>query len=196
MARIKSAWEIALERTSDIEGNKESIRAHTLKKEGQRIASEYINADSPDTAKLTDALKSYSKDERKEVEDSLIEVLFSQISLPRNEQFNEKLERSKKALSVLSKNGKKVNALIDQIAQFFSQYLAYREQIKEQLAQQYGPQLKQKAEQLSRQYGYSVELRPEQDPEFNQLLKRNLQQLEEQHQEALDRARDELRSYF
>ncbi len=196
MARIKSAWEIALERTSEIEGNKESIRVNALKKAGRKIASEYINADSSDLLKLTDSLKSYSKEERREVEKSVIEVLFAQISLPRNEQFKEKLEESKKALSSLSKNGKKVSAIIDEIAQFFRQYLEYREQIRERLTQQYGPQLKQKEEQLSHQYGYSVELRPEQDPEFNQLLKRNFQRLEEQYQEALDRAREELRTYF
>ncbi|MFP4617644.1 MAG: DUF6657 family protein [Spirochaetaceae bacterium] len=194
MAHIKSAWEIALERTSDIKSDKSSVRANELKREGQKIASEYVNADSPDPKTLSSRLKEYSKEERKEVEKSVFEVLLSQISLPRNNQFKEKLETAKKGLGELTGETKKIGGIVDQIGSFFEQYLQYQEQISEQLKKQYEPQLKKKQEQLSRQYGYSVELRPEQDPEFNQILQSNLEQLEEQYRQALNKARDEIRS--
>ncbi|MFO7850624.1 MAG: DUF6657 family protein, partial [Spirochaetia bacterium] len=136
----------------------------------------------------------YSKEERKEVEKSIFDVLLSQISLPRNRQFKDKLETAKKGLGELTGETKKIGGIVDQIGSFFEQYLQYQEQIREQLKKQYEPQLKKKQEQLSRQYGYSVELNPEQDPEFNQILQSNLEQLEEQYRQALDKARDELRS--
>jgi hypothetical protein len=196
MARIKSAWELAVERTSGIEGNMESVRANELKKEGQKLASKYLNATSPDAEILTEGLKEFSKQERKEVERSVFETLLSQISLPRNSQFQEKLETTKQGLIALLGKNKKLHTIIDQLGQFFQQYLQYQEQIKEQLKQQYGPQLKRKQQQLSKQYGYNVELTPEQDPEFNQLLKQNLEQLEEQYQQALGKAREDIRSFF
>ena len=196
MARIKSAWELAVERTSGIEGNKESVRANELKKEGQKLASKYLNATSPDAEILTEGLKKFSKQERKEVERSVFETLLSQISLPRNNRFQEKLETTKQGLIALLGKNKKLHTIIDQLGQFFQQYLQYQEQIKEQLKQQYGPQLKRKQQQLSKQYGYEVELTPEQDPEFNQLLKQNLEQLEEQYQQALGKAREDIRSFF
>ena len=196
MARIKSAWELALERTSDIKSDKDSVRANELKRQGQKIASEYINSSNPEVKDINEALKSYSKDEQREVRKSVVDVLLSQVSLPRDRQFKEKLEATKNGLAALSKNSKKVSGIIDQIAQFFDQYLQYQQQITDQLKQQYEPQLRQKKEQLSRQYGYSVDLKPEQDPEFNQLLKKNLQQLEEQYQQALTKAREELRSFI
>ena len=196
MARIKSAWELALERTSDIKSDKDSVRANELKRQGQKIASEYINSSNPEVKDINEALKSYSKNEQREVRKSVLDVLLSQVSLPRDRQFKEKLEATKNGLAALSKNSKKVSGIIDQIAQFFDQYLQYQQQITDQLKQQYEPQLRQKKEQLSRQYGYSVDLKPEQDPEFNQLLKKNLQQLEEQYQQALTKAREELRSFI
>ncbi|MFO7850758.1 MAG: DUF6657 family protein, partial [Spirochaetia bacterium] len=144
MAHIKSAWEIALERTSDIKSDKSSVRANELKREGQKIASEYVNADSPDPKILTDNVKKYSKEERKELEKSIFDVLLSQISLPRNRQFKEKLETAKKGLGELTGESKKVGGIIDQIGSFFEQYLQYQEQIREQLKKQYEPQLKKK----------------------------------------------------
>ncbi|MFO7850230.1 MAG: DUF6657 family protein, partial [Spirochaetia bacterium] len=119
MAHIKSAWEIALERTSDIKSDKTSVRANELKREGQKIASEYVNADSPDPKTLSANLKKYSKEERKEVEKSVFEVLLSQISLPRNNQFKEKLETAKKGLGELTGETKKIGGIVDQIGSFF-----------------------------------------------------------------------------
>ncbi len=196
MGRIKSAWELALERTSDIKGDREAVRAHELKQEGKKLASKFLNADTPDEKILTEGLKEYEKQERKEVENSAFEVLLSQVSLPRDQDFGGKLETVKKGLGALTGKTKRVGSVIDQLSQFFQQYLQYQQQITEQLKQQYEPQLRRKQQQLSKQYGYSVELKAEQDPEFNQILKQNLEQLEEQYQQALSKAREDLRSFL
>ena len=43
MSVIKSAIEIALEKTKGVEGDKEALLTEQYKKQGQRIASQFLN---------------------------------------------------------------------------------------------------------------------------------------------------------
>ena len=42
MTHIKSALEIAMERTEDVKGNKETLLIHELKNEGMKLVSEAL----------------------------------------------------------------------------------------------------------------------------------------------------------
>ncbi|MDZ7794762.1 MAG: DUF6657 family protein [Spirochaetia bacterium] len=74
--------------------------------------------------------------------------------------------------------------------------MQHRGQLTEQVKQQYEPQLQQKQQNLTRQYGYEIELKPEQDPEYTQLLQRHMQQLEQQYQNALNEVKEQIRSFY
>lgn len=196
MGEIKSSWEIAMERTAGIKSDKSSIRQSELKKNGQKIASEYMDAEAakPDTIKS--GLKQYSREESHTVEKAVLEILLSHITLPRNGDFEEKLKRVLEGLRPLLENKRVVQEISSQLSQFMNQFLQHREQLTEQLKQQYTPQLRQKQQQLKKQYGYEVELKHEQDPEFNSLLRKNLQHLESQYQDALGQMKDQIRNYY
>lgn len=196
MGEIKSSWEVALERTADIKGDKASVHANEVKKAGKRIASEYIYADKPDIKNFEKALSEYSGEDKAMVQRGAFEVFLSYISLPQDENYSDALERAQKGLEVLTGNKKDVASIMEQVQQFFGQYLQHRDQLKDQLKQQYEPQLKRKQQELSRQYGSQIELQPEQDPEFNQALQKNMQQLEAQYQQALNQVKEQLTSYF
>lgn len=196
MGEIKSSWEIAMERTAGIKSDKLSIRQSELKKNGQKIASEYMDAEAAKPDIITSGLKHYSREERHTVEKAVLEILLSHITLPRNGDFEEKVQRVMTGLKPLLENKRVIQEISSQLSQFLNQFLQHREQLTEQLKQQYTPQLRQKQQQLKKQYGYEVELKHEQDPEFNSLLRKNLQHLESQYQDALGQMKDQIRNYY
>ncbi len=192
MALIKSALELALENTADIVGDKEAIRHRELEERGKRIASKFLFDLEEKGEELAAALKEQKKEDRKEVTDAVVSVFLSNISLPREEVSTETLNRIKEGLIVITGEKKKIPAVIDQLTQFFQQFIDNRDQIIEHLKKQFQPQLDAKSKALSRQYGRQVNLTPEQDPEFMEHLNHNLGKLEEQYQNALDQAKKDL----
>lgn len=196
MGEIKSSWEIAMERTADIKSDKSSVRNNELKKAGQKIASDFMDSATPKPKEMQTAIKEYKGKEKQIVEKAAVEILLSHISLPRDETFQERLSFVEDGLKALIGKDHQLSSLLQQISQFFSQFLQHQEQLTEQVKQQYEPQLRQKQQNLTRQYGYEIELKPEQDPEFNQLLQRHMQQLEQQYQDALNQVKEQIRSFY
>lgn len=196
MGEIKSSWELAMERTAGIQSDKSAVRKNELKKVGQKIASDYMDSGSPEPKELQKAIKEYKGEEKKAVEKSAVEILLSHISLPRDENFQERLRYVEKGLKALVGKDSRLSSMLDQVSQFFTQFLQHRQQLTEQVKQQYEPQLRQKQQNLTRQYGYEIELKPEQDPEYNQLLQRHMQQLEQQYQDALNQVKDQIRNFY
>lgn len=196
MGIIKSSWEVAMERTADIKGDKTAVHADEMKKTGKRLASEYVYAPKPDIKNFEKALNEYKGEDRSQVQRGAFEVFMSYLSLPQDENYENSLNLAQKGLEVLTGNKREIASIMEQVHQFFGQYLQHRDQLTEQMKQQYEPQLKRKQQELSRQYGGQIELQPEQDPEFNQALRKNMQQLESQYQEALNQVKEQLNSYF
>lgn len=196
MGEIKSSWEVAMERTADIKGDKSAIHADEMNKTGKRLASEYFNATSPDIKSFEKSLQEYKGEDKKLVQRGAFEVFMSHLSLPQDENYEKALELAQKGLEVLTGQKREVATIMDQVRKFFAQYLQHRDQLTQQLKQQYEPQLKRKQQELSRQYGQEIELQPEQDPEFNQALRQNMQQLESQYQDALNQVKEQLNSFF
>ncbi len=87
---------------------------------------------------------------------------------------------------------KNAAAMVEQIKQFFTQYLENRSQMIEALKKQYAPRLIQKQQELAKQYGREVTLTPDQDQEFMELLKSNLLKMETQYSDSLLKAKEEL----
>lgn len=193
MAQIKSALELALENTADIVGDKAAIKRKELEEQGRRLASKFLFDLEATSDELAKALKETKKEDRGPVKTSAIDVLLANITLPREEVDEDLLKRIGEGIAVVTGEKKQAANTLDQLTQFFQQYLQNREQILDHLKRQYQPQLDAKQEALSRQYGQKVALQPEQDPDFMQLLNRNIGRLEEQYQQALDQAKGEIR---
>ena len=76
MAPIKSAWEVALENTKNIEGSKETLAAGTARDEGRKLAAKAL--DDPSFG-LKDALKSVALERIALVREGLIQSLLTGI---------------------------------------------------------------------------------------------------------------------
>jgi Fe2+ transport system protein B len=192
MAFIKSALEIAMERTKDLKIDPESIKLDKLKKEGRKFASDYLFTINFERDQLGTILKKYSGNSKKGFIEGLVKTFLSNIVLPKNDDSEELLQNIKSGLCEISDKEKEISVMIEQINQFFLQYLENRKQLIEAIKQQYEPRLKQKQQELAEKYGHEVSISPEQDPEFMEILKANLLKMEGQYTESLSGAKGEL----
>jgi hypothetical protein len=192
MAFIKSALEIALERTKDVKSDPETIKSANLIKEGQKLASDYLFNLDFDKTELEKRIKSNSGNNKKFVLEGFKKTFLSNLRLPKTKSFEELHEKIKIGFLLISTNNKDVNVMMEQIKQFFMQYLENQNQLLEAVKQQYAPRLMQKQQEMEKQYGREVTLSPEKDPEFIEMLKSNLLKLETQYSESLSKAKEEL----
>ncbi len=206
--RIKSALEIALERTESVEGDPQKIKNGELIKTGKRLMGTFLFDHDSTVEALAEKMNAIPESDRTLVREHMIETLLLNVSLPQDELYVMALGKLKSASELLAPDtetagesvkestleSNPVTQLFIQLDQLYTQYLQSRDQLLEMAKQQYAPHLKQKEEQMSRQMGKPVNLQPEQDPEFIKFLEANYRQLEENFQEAIQGLRDQLRT--
>jgi hypothetical protein len=193
MAPIKSAWEIALENTKDIEGSKETLAANAARDEGRKLAAKIL--DDPSFG-LKEALKAVERTRIELVREGLIQSLLANLVLPLDELALRKNKQVGTAVSAAVSDQRKASAIFGQLENFFREYLEERKRMMEALERQYAPTLKKKEEEMSRQMGQRVRINPAQDPEFQALLRNYLAQLDAKYDTVLANAKEEIRQLF
>ena len=193
MSIIKSAYEIAMENTKNVNGDKESLQANKFKTEGKKIVSQYLD-DSVENIK--DEIKKYKDKELKWVKDGILEALLSNMVLPANDFSLKKTKKVGEGLFSILKEAKKLGTMLNELEHFFKEYFEERERLTEAVKQQFMPKLKQKEEELSRQLGAPIKIDPESDPEYTAFLRQNLSRLGSKYNEVLNRVKDEVRSMY
>lgn len=192
MSKIRSALEIALEKTESVESNPERIEEEKYTQEGQRLISKYLFEKAYSLDDIQEKITSAQGSRKSYLLAGIAHALVSNISLPQNDLYVESLGSIKEAIESLTPCDD-VKEQFAELDRFFQQYLEQTEQLQKSLAQQYAPKLRQKQQQLAKQFGAMVELTPEQDPEFIDLLSKHRQQLDDQYQQVLDNFKDQLR---
>lgn len=204
MAMIKSALEIALERSKDIKIDEASLEANALRIEGKKAAGRYL--EDPESGDLAAKLAQYPKEKRAAVREGAFEILASQIQLPTNDASMDKLELLSagfSAIASLSSGGilagvgsavadKRVQALFQQLAGFFKQYLDDMKNVEQAIRKQWGPKIREKERQMAARMGQDVRIDPMSDPEFAAFYKQNVSAARAQYQGALDKAKEDL----
>ena len=195
MSKIKSALELALERTASVEIDKESIRKDEYTRKGKSTAGKYIG--NPKALSLVDEIKTLKGDEQKWFSDGVIEALLANITPPRYETDLSRYPPIAEALKSIGKKkgpeAENLAYLLGQYEDLFKQYLQNILQMEEQLKTQWEPRLRQKEQQLKQQTGQAVRLTPEQDPEFGKVLTEELSKLDAQYAEILSKGKEEIR---
>ncbi|MDR2477821.1 MAG: hypothetical protein LBD48_00755 [Treponema sp.] len=192
MGRIKSALEIALERTETVKSDKASIDQFDAKQRGKKIANAFL---ADNSIKLADEIKNTQAERRQSLKQGLFDVLISQISLPLSKEDEQRIETAGRGLQAVI-NDSRFTSLCKQLGQALSRYLEETAQYDEAIRRQYAPKLRQKEEELSRRLGREVRLDPFQDPEFTGFYNQNMNALKANYQAALDQVREEARRLF
>ncbi|MBU0927380.1 MAG: hypothetical protein KKA67_06500 [Spirochaetes bacterium] len=192
---IKSALEIALERTKDLKADPKAIAANEAKLEGKRLAGEYLAAAAE--VDFPARFSAIAKDKKEQAREGAFEVFASRIQLPITALADPDAELAPiaagiKALNVATFGEKKIQATFDQLGGFLKQYLEDAKSVEEAVRKQYAPRLKQKEQEMAARMGRPVRIDPMNDPEFAAFYKQNVGQMRTQYQNALDKAKADL----
>jgi len=195
MGRIKSALEIALERTENVKCDKGSIDQYDAKQKGKKLANSYLANASNAGVNLTDEIKKMPAEQRESLKQGIFDIFISQIILPSDSGDEKRLEAIGRGLQAIIAN-RGLAALYQNLTQVLSQYLQEASHYDHAIRQQYAPRLRQKEEELSRRMGREVRMDPFQDPEFVSVYNQNLNALKGNYQSAIDQVKEEIKLMF
>lgn len=191
MGKIKSAWEIALEKTEGITIDKEKMKYQSDVEKARKAAGSYMLADKSDDEAFINNLKDIDP---KAMKEGLLMTADANISLPESEEGNEeRFRRIKTIIAIASDNNSNALALTDELIGFLNQYPLHRKDLVEKMKAQYKPILDEKSEKLSKQYGQDIHLTYENDKEFMEAASKNLERLENQYQQTVRNAKVQLK---
>ena len=194
MSRIKSALELALERSSDVPVDKESIQRDEWKRKGRTLGGQFISGQI--TTSLDHNIKAPGSREDAWFCEGIVETLLANITLPRLDIDISRLEKVSQGIQTLAARQdadvKSLKDLFNQLRNLFRQYLENVDNMEQQIRQQWIPRLRQKEQALRQQTGQSVNLSPEQDPEFSSTLTNQLNTLSGQYNEVIQRGKSEI----
>lgn len=193
MSEIKSALELALERTADVKSDKSRLEAHESRQKGMRLAGRFLDDPTIDVKREIDREE---RPRRRPVAAGFFQVMMSHLALPAQESDLERLHKVQKGLEQVIRDRRMVEGLMDQVIQYLQQYLDTKNQLTERLREQFQPRLRQKEQQIAQQTGRQVRLDPAQDPEFAQALNQNVQRLQSQYGQVIDQAKEQFEGLF
>ena len=190
MSKIRSAWEIALEKTENIEIDKSKLEKEENIKQARTLAGRYLSYDEEMTKERL--VSSYREISGKEgVKDGVKATILQNLTLPSAPVLNDRFERVETLVSMISSDPA-VMELTGQIIAFLKQYPEHQKQLVEQLKDRFAPALEQKSAELSRQYGQEIHLEAENDQEFMKLAQQQLDALRKQYETTLEDAKGKL----
>ena len=192
MGRIKSALEIALEKTESVKSDKESISHFQAKQTGKKLANSFLESGE---VSLEAEIKKASKTEQAHLKQGMFDVLVSQINLPAAKEDEKRIAQIGKGLSALI-NKNQFNQLYGQFMQLVTRYLDEYEQLEKAIIQQYTPKLRQKEEEIFQRLGQRVKLEFSQDPEFVTFYNQNINMLKEKYQAVIEDVREQVNMFF
>jgi hypothetical protein len=192
MAKIKSALEIALEKTESVKSDKGSIGHFEAKQKGKKLANGYLEGS---IASLEEELKRSAGDELANIKQGIFDVLVSQITLPVIKDELARIEKAGQGLLAII-GGKRFGEIIRQFVQLMNQYLQEASNYEQAIKRQYEPKLRQKEEELSRRIGRQVKIDPFQDPDFAAFYTQNMNALKANYQSTVNQVREEAVRFF
>jgi hypothetical protein len=188
MGRIKSALEIALERTETVKTDKGSIDQYESRQRGKRLANAVL--ENPEEFNLEGELKKTPTEQLQALKQGIFDILISQIALPLVKEDEKRIAAAGKGLQVII-NDPHFAAMYKHFLQAIGQYLDEAVNYSEALQRQYAPKLRKKEEEMSRRYGRQVKVDPLQDPEFIAFYNQNINALKDNYQALVDQIREQ-----
>ena len=190
MGKIRSAWEIALEKTADIQLDKEKYQHDAELARIRKIAGGYLSDDEGKSLEeITKELAAFSATDLRE---ALSITILQSLSLPQEEVLDDRYGKIEALAAIATRDDEQVKELLDQLVGFLKQYPLHRKDLLEKMKAQYKPVLEEKAAQLSKQYGTEIHLNFENDKEFIEAARQNLERLEAQYQATLTNAKKQM----
>lgn len=187
MSKIKSALELAMEKTSDIEADRGAIERARDAKEAKRNTALYLEGKRAELLPQDGGSEAYME--------AVKETLLTNIKLPRINDDLARLSPLEEGFALMAGDGNAaadVANLFGQLKNLLAQYLDTKEQLFDALAAQYEPQLRQREAALREQTGQAITLTADQDPEFLKLLRDQQTRMDDQYNQVIQQAKAQL----
>ncbi len=191
MGIIKTALEIALEKTEDVKSGRSNIDQYEAKQRGKKLANAFLAGEKD----LTEEIKNTPSEQQGSLKQGVFDVLISQINMPAVKEDEKRIELAGKGLQTII-NNKQFNILFQQFMQILSRYLQETSQYEQAIRQQYAPKLRHKEEELTRRLGREVHIDPLQDPEFIAFYNQHINALKGNYEPVVKQVKEEARSLF
>ena len=189
---MKSALEKALERAEQLEPpSEEQMLEWKLAPEGRRWAAAVLNGEGSASAKILET----PEEHRAYLLRSLVQVLVSNLQLPRNQMAQDTNELATGELERLLGDKPQAKELIDRIKYVFDQYHQFGLPQREQAYQQLKLQAQQQVEEsVRRQTGTTGpgQVNVESLPEFQQQWLQVSGQMDQQYQQHTEETKEHL----
>ncbi len=195
MARMKSAFEKAMERIEKIEAPDPVKKLEwEFLPLGRKLAGSYIKFEGDPFKKYSRA----SEEAKPYLKNGMMEVLIANLQLPKNETTDATNKRTFEGLTILLEEQQPAKDLLERAIYVTQQYAQYGNPQREQAYLELKKQIEQVVmESLARQGGgvqpqVAGQIRVETMPEFQQQWMKISGQIDQQYEQHLDQIRQEL----
>lgn len=190
MAKIKSALELALEKTESIEIDKDKIERDKEISAIRRLIGTFLSDENKED--IFTQLETYKKDN---VKAAVSQSLLSSLSLRDDiEEGDTLLDKLEALLSFVLPSDREALSAFSELKGHLLQFPKHRDQLMDQLKAQYEPMLRDKEKQMRAQYGQDIHLSLENDKDFVKIANQYLDRLQKQYQEVLDETKELLKA--
>ncbi len=190
MGEIRSALDIALEKTENIKADKGAVENEKIKNSGKKAAAFFLDGENfKDFA--AECEKIPKNDKLKFIEGAL-SIFCAAVKLPENEEGASMPLLLAKGFKAMLPHSN-IESLFTQANLIFRQYLEEKDTLLSTLERQFTPRLKAKEDELSKLYGQKVSLSLEQDAEYNAALLRAVNSLQSQYNPVVNEIKGKMR---
>ncbi len=190
MGEIKSALDIALERTRDISGSAASVATHDQKNLGKKAANAFLQSGDMNVLRTLKAPP--AGEDLDPVREGALAILLAAIRLPSAGSNAATINLIGEGLDILFP-GTEQAALFSRLAQILDQYLEEKNQMEDMLRQQFLPRLRAKQQEMAKRYGQQVPMELEQDSEYINMLSRSKQAINQKYESVIEEVRARVR---
>ena len=186
MSRMKSAFEIAMERAESLEEPtpQERLRFATVPR-GERVAAAYLRAETD----LKEAVEGCDPEARPYLIEGISKVLIPNLRLARTTVDQQTNQRVLQGIRLVKADKNAVDEIASHVQHICRTFTQYRDQAREQAYQETKDRFQQKAQEALRMYSGlpgTLDLNVESLPEFQQEWAKVASQLDSQYEGALE----------
>lgn len=179
MAEIKSAYEKALERFSNVKPDKDALHRKNLIEQGRQMCARILQGEK---ISIVEYLESQSEETKEFAREGIGEALLAQIALPSSEHAISQIDIIKAIVLEISPQKTVAEQLIMQYKDVCQQYFEQKTDLKQQLQARYMEYVQQHGQQ-----NQSVEMN------FLQSMQQQLKRLDEQYDSTIQQFKVNIR---
>ncbi len=188
---IKSALEIALEKSKNIKVSEKELEKIKYAEEGKKIVGQYLAKEKYD---LNSILKSYKTEHKKYLIETIESVLLSNIVLPKTKQSKKEIRKVLEGIVSIKENKQAVLQICGEIDQLLDNYRKYIEESYKQLKKEFQAQFEDTRKAVENQLGVKVQVDVESNPEFQKHWREIITRIDSQYMILLEEYKQRLKS--